>query len=84
MVPGPADIRSVGRRYQMAVELMQELEIAFVNPIEILDPVADYAEPPDDHWSNEGHRKIGELLSDCVRRLLNGGDLVECAHVTLP
>ena len=84
LVPGPADIVSVGPRYQMAEELMQELDIAFLNPISILDPKLDYAEPPDDHWNNAGHQQIGALLSDCVQRFLASGDFSDCAHIVLP
>ena len=83
LVPGPADIVSAGPRYQMAEELMQELEIAFLNPASILHPVADYAPPPDFHWSNAGHQKVGALLSDCVQRYFDSGSLANCEHVII-
>ena len=84
LVPGPADIVSAGPRFQMAVTLMQELGIPYLNPLASLDPAADYAVPPDDHWNNAGHQKAGELLSDCVQRFYANGGLSHCAHITLP
>lgn len=84
LVPESADIMSAGPRYQMAVALMQELAIPYVNPVRILDPVADYAEPPDSHWNNAGHRRIGRLLSDCVRRFQASGSLAVCENVIMP
>lgn len=84
LIPEPEDIRSPSARYQIAEALMRELEIAFLNPVSILDPVADYAQPPDLHWNNAGHRKIGDLLSACVGRFFASGEFSECAHVTLP
>jgi len=84
LVPGPADTVSAGPRFQMALTLMQELGISYLNPQAILDPAADYAPPPDDHWNNSGHQKAGELLSDCVQRFFADGEFSRCAHITLP
>jgi hypothetical protein len=84
LAPRPADVLTVGRRFRMAEELMRELEIPYLNPIRILDAAADFAVPPDRHWSNSGHRKVGELLGDCVRRFFDRGNLSDCAHLALP
>ena len=84
LVPDPEDIRSPSARYQIAEALMRELEIAFLNPVSILDPAADYGQPPDLHWNNAGHRKVGDLLSDCIERFFATGGFSGCAHATLP
>ena len=57
LIPRSDDIGNPTVWYQMALQLMQSLEIAFVNPIDLFDPVADYAPPPDGHWNNSGHQK---------------------------
>ncbi len=78
------DTQGLRPRFRIAKELMRELSIPYLNPISILDPVADYGLPLDSHWTNTGHQKVGELLSDCVRRYLASGGFSDCAHITLP
>ncbi len=84
LVPWPADVSTAGRRFRIAEGLMRELEIPYLNPISILDAAADFAARPDRHWSNSGHRKVGELLADCARRFFERGDLADCAQVPGP
>ena len=84
LIPRSDDIGNPTVWYQMALQLMQSLEIAFVNPIDLFDPVADYAPPPDGHWNNSGHQKVGAYLSECVAAFIVSGDLADCDHVTLP
>lgn len=84
LAPRRADIFRAGARYQMAEQLMQELEIPYVNPISILVPYVDFAAPPDDHWNSAGHQKIGRLISDCVERYLERGAFTDCDHIRLP
>ena len=52
--------------------------------IDLLDPVADYAEPPDIHWNNAGHQKVGALLTECVDEFIASGDLANCERVVVP
>ena len=78
------DLQGVRPRFSIGKELMRELEIPYLNPISILDPVADYGLPLDSHWTNSGHRKVGAILSDCVKRFLDSGDFSDCAHIKLP
>ena len=84
LVPRTGDIGDPGEEYLSAIQLMQELEIPYLNPIDMLDPVADYAAPPDGHWSNSGHQKVGALLADCVATFIESGDLDECDNVVMP
>ena len=87
LIPNSEDIKDVEGlrpRFQMAKDLMRELEIPYLNPISTLDPVTDYGLPHDSHWTNSGHQKVGELLSDCVQRYLNSGGFGDCAHIVLP
>lgn len=84
LIPRSADVLNVGQRFQVAEELMRELEIPYLNPISILDRPVDFALPPDRHWSNSGHQKVGELLGDCARQFFDHGDFTDCAHLTLP
>ena len=84
MIPCPEDIERPGPRLQIAKELMRELEIPYLDPIGILDPVADYGLPLDSHWTNSGHQKVGKLLSDCVERFVESGGFADCAHIVMP
>ena len=84
LIPGPYDIGGAGMRYQLAQQIVSQLEIAHVNPIGQLEYPADYAPAPDDHWSNSGHQKIGAILVDCVNEFIASGDIANCPHVTIP
>ncbi|MCY3779001.1 MAG: SGNH/GDSL hydrolase family protein [Chloroflexi bacterium] len=84
LVPGPADIEREGMRYQLAREIVSDLAIPHIDPIDLLKLPADYAPPPDDHWSNAGHQKIGALLGGCLKVIIAGEDISDCAHVTMP
>ncbi len=84
LIPRSEDIGSPTVWYQMALQLMQELNIAYLDPVSILDPVADYAVVPDTHWNNAGHQKAGALLSDCIERFIASGNFSGCEYVTAP
>ena len=87
MIPYWEDIEDVAGlrpRFRIAKELMRELEIPYLNPISVLDPTVDYVLPLDGHWTNSGHQKVGELLSDCVRRFYASGGFADCDHIVLP
>ncbi len=84
LIPGPEDISSPGLRYKIAAQLLSELEIPYLEPRVMLDRAADYAPPPDIHWSNSGHQKVGALLSECIKSMLSRGSPAGCEHVVLP
>ena len=84
LIPRPGDIGDPGEEYLTAIELMEELEIPYKNPTDLLDPVADYAAPPDGHWSNAGHQKIGMLLAECIEAFMPNMDLGDCDNVVMP
>ena len=83
IIPQPEDVGNPGDLYQLAVRLMQELAIPFMEVIDLLDSVADYAEPPDNHWNNAGHQKVGALLTECVNEFIASGDLANCERVVM-
>ena len=84
LVPGPEDIRSPGERYVIAARLLDELGIPYLEPRNLLDRTADYASPPDIHWSNSGHQKVGALLLACIKAIVSGGSAADCGLVALP
>ena len=80
LIPSIEDVQSISGRYLTAVELMRELEIPFIDPINILGS-DDYTPEPDEHWNNAGHQKIGALLSNCLETFFASGDFAECEYV---
>ncbi len=83
LIPSIDDMEIVSDRYRTAAQLMQELEIPYINPIDILD-LADHFPKPDEHWNNAGHEKIGALMSDCLQSFFASGDFAECEYVETP
>lgn len=83
LIPSIEDVETVSARYLTAVQLMGELKIPYVDPIDILG-IADYFPEPDEHWNNAGHQKIGALMSACLETFFASGNLAECAHVETP
>ena len=67
LIPRPDDIGSPGRRYRIARQLLDELEIAYVEPRQALDATLDYA--ADAHWNNAGHQKAAKLLGAAIDAL---------------
>ena len=84
LIPRREDFGNPGVEYHWAIQLMKELNIAYLDSTGVLDPASDYADPPDLHWNNSGHQKAGALLSDCIEQFFASGDLADCDHVTLP
>ena len=83
LVPHEDNLDNVSERYQTAIQLMRELRIAYLDPIDSLD-ASDYAADTDFHWNNAGHQKIGALLSACLESFFASGDFAECEHVETP
>ena len=81
VVPRREDIESPSAPFLAAIGLMEELGISYMNPAHLLDPVDDFAIPPDEHWSTAGHQKVGAYLSDCVAVFIESGDLTQCDNV---
>ena len=84
LIPGPEDISNPGARYTIAAQLLSELKIPYLAPRVMLDRAADYAPPPDIHWSNSGHQKVGFMLSECINAIWNRGSPAGCEHIVLP
>ena len=79
-----ANMSNHAELHQLARRLMQDLRIPYLDPIDLLDPIADYGEPPDVHWNTAGHQKIGALLSTCISKYFSSGNLGDCENVIMP
>ena len=84
LVPRKGDMDEVSELYLTAIGVMEDLEIPYLDPRHILDPASDYAPPPDGHWSNSGHQKIGAVLAECIQAFIASGDLKNCDNVIVP
>ena len=83
LIPHKDNIDHVSQHYQTAIQLMRELEIPYLNPMDSLE-ASDYSADTDFHWNNAGHQKIGALLSACTESFFAIGDFAECKHVETP
>ena len=84
LIPNRSDIDDPSIRYQTARQLMEELAIPQLTLIHALDADLDYAPPPDIHWNNAGHQKVGAVLSDCLDGFQISYDLSDCEQVRMP
>ena len=83
LIPHEDNIDHVSQQYQTAIQLMRELEIPYLNPMNSLE-ASDYSADSDFHWNNAGHQKIGALLSACMETFYANGDFAECELVEAP
>ena len=83
LIPGPEDIPSPHAYYGRALRLFEELGLAYLNPIHLLDSELDYL-PGDFHWNSAGHQKIGAMLSDCIEAFQIRQVLAACEQVEMP
>ena len=76
VIPERADATNAGRLYLNALDILQTLDIAYVDPLPLLED-ADYTRPntADEHWNNDAHAKAGALMGDCVREIIAQGGL---------
>ena len=79
LIPGRDDVVAPSLPYQTAKQLFEELSIPYLEARQVLE-TADYT----DHWNTEGHQKVGALLSDCVIKFFESGDLANCERVVMP
>ncbi len=78
LIPRREDISAPGPLYENALRLVEEIGIAYLDPIDVLDGELDYAPPPDVHWSNAGHAKIGAILLGCLESFQATQDISQC------
>ena len=74
----------VQKYYDEALGMLQALEIPYIDSREMLHFHADYAPPPDIHWSATGHGKIGALLAQCLREYQRDKNWHACPDVASP
>ena len=67
-----------------AAQIFEDLSIPYFDPTDLLNPDTDFAPPPDGHWNDAGHQKVGAMLSDCLATFFTSGNLAACAHVISP
>ena len=84
IIPTRQDLSVLGTRYHDLLEILQELQISYLETIDILDATLDYEPPPEIHWNSAGHQKVGLLLSDCVRPFALSHNLHDCESVVSP
>jgi len=84
VIPSRADVPPPKMRYETLIEILHELEIAYLDPGGIIQAPGDFAAFPDVHWNSAGHQKVGALLSECVKAFHDSGSFADCRHVTIP
>lgn len=80
LIPSRQDIAAAGPLYQSARRLLDDLDIAYIDPVRRLDSEQDYATPPDVHWSNAGHQKIGSILVACLESFIAEARFADCSR----
>ncbi len=83
LVPYHDDLNEPSTLFLKTKQLLAELDIAYMDPAHLLDATADYAMPPDGHWSTAGHQKVGAYLSECVAVFIESEDLSQCDGVVI-
>lgn len=83
LIPTQTDLTAESERYQTAKDLMHELGLPYMYLTDMLED-EDYMPPPDGHWNNMGHQKVGARLADCTQRFKDSGNLGDCKHVVMP
>ncbi len=83
LIPTSEDFATLTKEFIMAIDLMGELGIAYLNPYDALEVPADYEESGV-HWNNSGHRKVGEILAACIENYFAAGSLSACDQVVTP
>ncbi len=81
VIPRRTDVAAPGEWYLAALELLEDLGIAHLDLRPVLDPLADYAEPPDGHWNTAGHQKVGALLGACIEVFRQTGGFAGCEGI---
>ena len=84
VIPSRGDFAQPTNAYQMTLDLMREAKIPHLEAIHWLDAASDYADPPDSHWNNSGHQKVGAHLSRCIETFIASSSLAGCDNVVMP
>ena len=84
IVPYRDDMLSPSDEYRASLQLMQDVGIAYLDPIHVLVERTDYMEPPDDHWNNFGHQKVATFLNECIGKYMVAGNLAACDSAVIP
>ena len=84
VIPSRTDVPPPKMRYETLIEILHELDIAYLDPEGIIQAPGDFAAFPDVHWNSSGHQKVGALLSECIKAFNDSGSFADCRHVTVP
>ena len=83
LIPHWEDLTVASWHDQAAAQLMEELNLPYLDPRPILD-LSDYVASPDNHWNSAGHQKVGALLNTCIETLQITGDWSGCEQDATP
>jgi len=84
IIPFRPDLTPPKMRYETLIQILRDLEIAYLDPTDVLKAPEDFAPYPDVHWNSAGHQKVGALLSECVAAFKASGDFSDCRFVRAP
>ncbi|MCY3833244.1 MAG: GDSL-type esterase/lipase family protein [Chloroflexi bacterium] len=84
IIPFRPDLTPPKMRYETLIQTLRELDIAYLDPSDVLKAPEDFAPHPDVHWNSAGHQKVGALLSECVEAFIASGDFSGCQYVWAP
>ena len=84
VIPRREDIGSPGVLMQHAIEIFEDLEIPYLNVMDILNADLDYAPLPDIHWSSKGHETVGRIIAQCLEQYENNRALSNCDYLVFP
>ena len=86
LIPSAKDLGAPGAMYQSAVQIVSELALSYMEPINLPLRSNDHVLPSGGlgHWNNSGHQKVGVLLSDCIEAFVASGNLGDCEGVVVP
>ena len=74
---------ATSERYLTAVNLMEELELPYIDLTDVV-PEASFAPKPDIHWNSAGHQMVGAILSECIQTFIVSLNLDDCKYVIIP
>jgi len=78
LIAQPDGAESQNTLREISRTLFAELGIPTIDPTDLLDPATDFNPPPDGHWNNRGHARVGAILRECFHMFMREGGLHHC------
>ena len=79
LIPRKEDVAAPGPRFLAALDIVHDLGIPTLNPIDDLVAALHYPQSADIHWNNAGHQQVAGVLINCMERYFGGAPLSTCA-----